>query len=52
MTPEVEACEGEIHAIGAGWHRVSDAAPLGPMESDHWAQLAPLIRERLRATVS
>ena len=49
-TPEVEACEGEIHTIGADWHRVSAEAPLGPMESAYWAELAPLIREQLRAT--
>ena len=46
--PEVEPCEDEIHTVGAGWHPVTDEAPLGPMESEYWAELAPLIRDLLR----
>lgn len=52
VAAEVEECEGESHTIGAGWHPVTDETPLGPMQSDYWAELAPLIRERLRATAS
>src|SRR2546430_3985009 len=48
VTPEVEECEHNIQAIDAAWHSVTDAAPLGPMEPEYWAELAPLIRERLR----
>lgn len=52
VTPEIEdcGCAIEIHTIGAAWHPVTDAAPLGPLELEHWSELAPLIRERLRAT--
>lgn len=49
VTPEVEECEHNIHAIGAAWHPVSEARPLGPMRPEYWTELAPLIRERLRA---
>lgn len=48
VTPEVEACEGESHIIGAAWHPVTEDEPLGPIRADYWNELAPLIRERLR----
>jgi 8-oxo-dGTP pyrophosphatase MutT (NUDIX family) len=47
ITPEVEEPCEEIFAIGAGWHHVSAAAPLALMESEHWSELAALIREEL-----
>jgi 8-oxo-dGTP pyrophosphatase MutT (NUDIX family) len=50
VVAEVEECEGESHTIGAGWHPVTVDTPLGPMESDYWAELAPLIRGRLLST--
>ncbi len=52
VMPEVEACETEIHTIGARWHPVTEEALLGPMESEYWAELVPLIRERLRGAAS
>jgi ADP-ribose pyrophosphatase YjhB (NUDIX family) len=52
VTPELEACEGESHTVGAAWHPVTQREPLGPMEPDYWSELAPLIRERLRGNPS
>jgi 8-oxo-dGTP pyrophosphatase MutT (NUDIX family) len=52
VVPEVEACESESHTIGAAWHPVTEDEPLGPLRRDYWNELAPLIRERLRAMSS
>ena len=50
IVAEVEECEGESHTIGAAWHPVTVETPLGPLRSDYWLELAPLIRERLGAS--
>ncbi len=47
ITPERETPSGEIYTIGAAWHPVTAAAPLGAMQPEHWSELAGTIVEEL-----
>ncbi len=42
----------ERYLRAAAWHRVTEAAPLGPLDPAHWGFLAPRIKRWLRSKPS